>query len=56
VQPIGLGGADVSLGASGFYTDYEAANDNYRFALNADWSGPFRYRAFARPPNTNDRS
>jgi hypothetical protein len=39
VQPIGLGGADVSLGASGFYTDYEAANDNYRFALNADWSG-----------------
>ncbi len=56
VQPIGLGRADVSLGASGFYTDYEAANDNYRFALNADWSGTFRYRAFARPPNTNDRS
>jgi len=55
-QPIGLGRADVSLGASGFYTDYEAANDNCRFALNADWSDTFRYRAFARPPNNNDRS
>lgn len=33
-----LGESDLTVGVSGRYRDYEAANDNYRLTLHADWA------------------